>query len=88
MTFQPFQFPAYPLSAYIRRHDMYSRIKQDYWILTKENKVEGDLVFLDYSLPVPLLCPFHKNKNEKIQMVLDFEYHLECPLCIKYGREL
>ena len=55
---------------------------------TKENKVEDDLVFLDYSLSVPLLCPFHKNKDEKIQMVLDFEHHLECPLCIKYGREL
>lgn len=35
---------------------------------TNLNKVEGDLVYLDYKLTEPLLCPFHKEKGENIQM--------------------
>ena len=86
MTFQPFQFPAYPYPLKFEDLPCIPEQNKTIGYFTKQNKVDGDLVYLDYGLSIPLICPFHK--NEKIQMELDTEFYLECPICIKYGREL
>lgn len=86
MTFQPFKIPTYPYPPKFEDLSYIPEQNKTIGFFTKENKIEDDLVFLDYSLSIPLICPFHK--NEKIQMQLDAEFFLECPICIKYGREL